>query len=140
MHEQSWKTWAYPSRYGPLLAAFLGILYFQAQYWPFIPRSLPVQPHAQSNALTLPTYDLRPQIAHKLGPYSARYEVHSDISSVVPLGCNVTMINVLQRHGARYPTGKPGKALEATLAKLRNVQDIKEPSLQFIPTFRYHYI
>ncbi|EUC54745.1 histidine acid phosphatase, partial [Rhizoctonia solani AG-3 Rhs1AP] len=76
----------------------------------------------------------------QLGPYSARYEVHSDISSVVPLGCNVTMINVLQRHGARYPTGKPGKALEATLAKLRNVQDIKEPSLQFIPTFRYHYI
>ncbi|CAE6396515.1 unnamed protein product, partial [Rhizoctonia solani] len=96
----------------------------------------------QLNLPKLPSYNLSPQVAHNLGPYSARYEVQSNISSALPLGCNVTMINVLQRHGARYPTGKAGIAIENTLAKLNKiaVQDITEPSLQFVPTFRYSYV
>ncbi|KDN47029.1 hypothetical protein RSAG8_03806, partial [Rhizoctonia solani AG-8 WAC10335] len=142
MHEQPWGI-AYLSRCGAFATALLSILYFQSQYWPLNFRSLPVQLDIpRSNIPALPSYDLSPQIAHNMGPYSARYEVQSNISSAVPLGCNMTMINVLQRHGARYPTRKAGKTLETTLAKLKNVaiQDITEPSLQFIPTFQYSYI
>ncbi|CUA76359.1 hypothetical protein RSOLAG22IIIB_12240 [Rhizoctonia solani] len=87
----------------------------------------------------MPSYQLDPQIAHNLGPYGPRYVVPSEISSKVPEGCNVTMINILQRHGARYPTKDSGAEIDATLLKLKRVSNIAEPSLQFISTFNYTY-
>ncbi|CAE6359559.1 unnamed protein product [Rhizoctonia solani] len=88
----------------------------------------------------LPSYQLDSKIAHYLGPYGPRYAVPSKISSEVPKGCNVTMINILQRHGARYPTKGSGAEIDATLAKLKRVMTINEPSLKFISTFNYTYV
>ncbi|CAE7205589.1 unnamed protein product, partial [Rhizoctonia solani] len=87
----------------------------------------------------LPSYQLDPQIAYNLGPYGARYAVPSKISSEVPKGCSVTMVNVLQRHGARYPTTGAGVRIDVALTKLKQVANIAEPSLHFISTFNYTY-
>ncbi|KAG8694515.1 hypothetical protein FRC11_002150 [Ceratobasidium sp. 423] len=94
---------------------------------------------ANSQLPVMPSYQLDSKIAHYLGPYGARYAVPSKISSKVPKGCNVTMINILQRHGARYPTKGTGADIDTALAKLKNVANISEPSLKFISTFNYAY-
>ncbi|KDN33835.1 hypothetical protein RSAG8_13075, partial [Rhizoctonia solani AG-8 WAC10335] len=87
----------------------------------------------------MPGYQLDSKIAHNLGLHVPRYAVPSKISSAVPKGCNVTMINILQRHGARYPTKGPGADIDAALLKLKGVMNITEPSLQFISSFNYTY-
>ncbi|KAJ1307057.1 hypothetical protein OPQ81_008036 [Rhizoctonia solani] len=87
----------------------------------------------------MPSYQLDSKIAHYLGPYGPRYTVPSKISSGVPKGCNVTMINILQRHGARYPTKGTGAEIDTALAKLRGVMNITDSSLKFISTFNYTY-
>ncbi|CAE6417610.1 unnamed protein product [Rhizoctonia solani] len=119
------------------------ILYFQTQYQPLGFESLQVElDAAQSNLPILPAYGLDPSIAHNLGPYSARYTVPGNISSSLPVGCKVSMINVLQRHGARYPTNGTGEEIKVTLEKLKKVQaqDVIEPSLKFVSTFDYSFI
>ncbi|KAL5632998.1 hypothetical protein ACGC1H_003477 [Rhizoctonia solani] len=93
-----------------------------------------------SQLLVMPSYQLDSKIAHNLGPYGARYSVPSTLSSKVPEGCDVTMVNILQRHGARYPTKGSGSEIDATLLKLKGVVNIAEPSLRFISTFNYTYI
>ncbi|CAE6441626.1 unnamed protein product [Rhizoctonia solani] len=95
---------------------------------------------AGSQLPVLPNYQLDSKIAHYLGPYGARYAVPSKISSEVPKGCNVTMINILQRHDARYPTKDSGAEIDTALAKLKGVTNINEPSLKFISTFNYTYV
>ncbi|KAG8726554.1 hypothetical protein FRC12_023293 [Ceratobasidium sp. 428] len=88
---------------------------------------------------TLPSYRLDPDIANNLGAYSARYAVPSRISSEVPRGCAVTMINVLQRHGARYPTEDAGADIDAVLAKVKAARNIIDPSLKFVSSFNYSF-
>ncbi|KAF8704572.1 histidine acid phosphatase family, partial [Rhizoctonia solani] len=95
---------------------------------------------ANSQLPVLPSYQLDANIAHYLGPYGPRYTVPSKISSEIPKGCSVTMINILQRHGARYPTKGSGAGIDASLAKLKGVAAISEPSLKFISTFNYTYV
>ncbi|KAG8726552.1 hypothetical protein FRC12_023294, partial [Ceratobasidium sp. 428] len=88
----------------------------------------------------LPSYKLDPDIANNLGAYSARYTVPSRIPSEVPRGCAVTMINVLQRHGARYPTEDAGVNINVALAKTKAARNIIDPSLKFVSTFNYSFI
>ncbi|CAE6481936.1 unnamed protein product [Rhizoctonia solani] len=100
---------------------------------PFIP---------QSNLPTLPTYYLTPDFAHNLGSYSSRYPVPSNISSDLPHGCSVTMVSVLQRHGARYPAEDAGEEMQAISTKLKRAAawGITEPSLQFVSAFNFSYL
>ncbi|KAG9103772.1 hypothetical protein FRC06_008090 [Ceratobasidium sp. 370] len=101
----------------------------------------PIAPGSHDSKLPiLPSYKLDPDIANNLGAYSARYVVPSDISSGVPRGCDVTMINILQRHGARYPTQDAGVAINAALAKTKTAQNITDTSLKFVPDFNYSFI
>ncbi|QRV88869.1 histidine phosphatase family containing protein [Ceratobasidium sp. AG-Ba] len=86
-----------------------------------------------------PSYRLDPDIANNLGAYSARYVVPSRISTSVPSGCNVTMINILQRHGARYPTKGSGAEIITALTKTKAARNISDPALKFASTFNYSY-
>ncbi|KAH7327619.1 histidine phosphatase superfamily [Rhizoctonia solani] len=101
--------------------------------------STSVVARAKSQLPAMPSYQVDSKIAYNLGPYGARYSVPSKISSEVPKGCNVTMVNILQRHGARYPTKGSGEAIDAALAKLKGTMNITESSLRFISTFNYTY-
>ncbi|KAF8751581.1 histidine acid phosphatase family [Rhizoctonia solani] len=76
----------------------------------------------------LPTYQLDPELISHLGPYGPRRAVSSQISSEIPEGCSVSMISILQRHGARYPTGDgEGARIDAALDKLSRVMNTTDP-------------
>lgn len=54
-----------------------------------------------------------------------------------PADCAVTQVNLIQRHGARYPTsGAAGRILGA-LEKLMNVTEYSNEKLEFLKTFEY---
>jgi len=59
-------------------------------------------------------------IAHSLGQYSPYYDVETYIPP--PATCHVDQVNIIQRHGSRFPTESASKSLEATIAKLQNPQ------------------
>ncbi|CAE7208387.1 unnamed protein product [Rhizoctonia solani] len=89
----------------------------------------------------LPTYQLDPELINHLGPYGPRHVIPSKFSSEAPKGCDVSMISILQRHGARYPTGDgEGARIDAALGKLSQVTNVTDPSLQFVLDFKYPYI
>lgn len=137
-----------PSRSKLLIIAALvsaGLLstamYLQPRSWFLKPHMGPVELGALDIQMpALPSYDLNPDIAYNLGPYSPRYAVPSNISSDLPQGCAVSMVNILQRHGARYPTTGAGEKIAASLAKLKLVHSITDPSLQFVPNFTYSFV
>lgn len=62
---------------------------------------------------------LDPDIFHNLGQYSPRYTVTSDLQDELPRGCEVVLVNSLERHGARYMTSGSLKKAQATLSKLQ---------------------
>ncbi|KEP49980.1 histidine acid phosphatase [Rhizoctonia solani 123E] len=89
----------------------------------------------------LPTYQLDSELINHLGPYGPRHAVPSKISSETPKGCDVSMISILQRHGARYPTGDgEGARIDTALGKLSQVTNVTDPSLEFVLDFKYPYI
>lgn len=45
----------------------------------------------------------------------------------------------LQRHGARFPTANGGVGIDAALVKLKGVQNITDPLLQFVPRFTFPF-
>ncbi|EKM60000.1 uncharacterized protein PHACADRAFT_87656 [Phanerochaete carnosa HHB-10118-sp] len=54
-----------------------------------------------------------------------------------PVGCQINQVNILQRHGARFPTSGASQLIVAALAKIQSVQSFEDPSLQFLETFIY---
>ncbi|QRV84118.1 histidine phosphatase family containing protein [Ceratobasidium sp. AG-Ba] len=86
---------------------------------------------------SMPSYSLSPEVAHNLGAYAARYVVPGPISTEVPSGCNVSMISILQRHGARYPIEESSVAIQKALSKARSARNITNPLLKFVPGFSY---
>ncbi|EJD51340.1 phytase [Auricularia subglabra TFB-10046 SS5] len=56
----------------------------------------------------------------------------------VPRGCKVTMANILQRHGARFPTHGATSRIQAALAKMQSVPTWNDSKLDFIPSFVYN--
>ncbi|KZT70268.1 acid phosphatase [Daedalea quercina L-15889] len=53
-----------------------------------------------------------------------------------PSSCEIDQVNLLQRHGARYPKKNPTKAMKSAIKKLQKVT-ITESSMQFISNFTY---
>ncbi|TCD68638.1 hypothetical protein EIP91_010293 [Steccherinum ochraceum] len=54
-----------------------------------------------------------------------------------PEGCTIDQVNILQRHGARFPTSGAGQRIQDALAKLLAVRQFKDPRLDFLRTFTY---
>ncbi|EIN11007.1 acid phosphatase [Punctularia strigosozonata HHB-11173 SS5] len=55
----------------------------------------------------------------------------------VPKGCRVTQVNLIQRHGARFPTSGPGQQIQSAISKLQSVSDFKDPRLNFLRDYVY---
>lgn len=63
---------------------------------------------------------LPPQIFHQMGQYSPRYTVPSKLpGDFLPPGWKVTLVNSLERHGARYMTSGSSKSSKATVDKIK---------------------
>ncbi|KAJ7581514.1 acid phosphatase [Mycena floridula] len=97
----------------------------------FLVRGVPQQP---SSALFAnePTFDIQKSWAQ----YSPYFSVTPYQSP--PDGCEITQVNIIQRHGARFPTSGSGARIQAALAKLQAFQPYSEPSLMFLNDFAYN--
>ncbi|TNY19983.1 phytase [Rhodotorula diobovata] len=78
----------------------------------------------------LPAY-----IARHLGPYSPWYAAGEYLAP--PSSCELEQANILQRHGARFPTANAGKKYAASVAKLRENATSLSAALQFVRSYTY---
>ncbi|KAF5363805.1 hypothetical protein D9756_000048 [Leucocoprinus leucothites] len=67
--------------------------------------------------------------------YSPQYPVGR--YSKPPKGCEITQVNILKRHGARFPTSSATTRILSALNKLKSATSYTHPSLQFLKTFTY---
>ncbi|KAF5358598.1 hypothetical protein D9758_007734 [Tetrapyrgos nigripes] len=55
-----------------------------------------------------------------------------------PSGCTIDQINIIQRHGARFPTSGSSKTIISAVTKLKAVQDtLVDPKMDFIRNYTY---
>jgi len=54
-----------------------------------------------------------------------------------PQGCKVTQVNILQRHGARFPTSGAAAGIESVISKLKAARAFADPRLHFLANFTY---
>ncbi|KAG8946055.1 hypothetical protein FRC03_001515, partial [Tulasnella sp. 419] len=93
--------------------------------------------------ITLPSYNLPDNVAHKLGMYGPRYPVENfgtypSIPRNLPADCSITLVNSLHRHGARHPTPKYKGLILQSLEKAKLIASrhpVKDPKLEFVKTY-----
>ncbi|KAI5115967.1 hypothetical protein M0805_000610 [Coniferiporia weirii] len=91
---------------------------------------------AKSSIKTVtPKIDLPNSIQHSWAQYSPHFSVSEYTSP--PRGCKITQANILQRHGARYPTSNAGVMIQSAVAKLQGASPFKDPQLVFIKNYTY---
>ncbi|KAG8943496.1 hypothetical protein FRC04_002847 [Tulasnella sp. 424] len=104
-------------------------------------------PQRERSSSPMPQYDLPDYISQSIGPYSARYPVYSfrsykHIPSDLPHGCHVVQVNILQRHGARYPTSGSWSSITSAVSKIKaaallNPQAAAHSPLAFVSTYNF---
>ncbi|KAL9632988.1 MAG: hypothetical protein Q9164_004969 [Protoblastenia rupestris] len=65
-------------------------------------------------------YQCDPTLSHSWGQYSPYYALNSEIPAKVPDGCKVTFVQLLSRHGARYPTLDKSRRYNDTISKIQS--------------------
>ncbi|KAJ7461520.1 phytase [Mycena latifolia] len=78
-----------------------------------------------------PEFDLR----KSWGAYSPFFSVNE--YTPPPEGCEVTQVNILQRHGARFPTLGASLNIVSAVWKLQSVDAYTHPAMEFLPSFDY---
>ncbi|KAJ7632979.1 phytase [Roridomyces roridus] len=78
-----------------------------------------------------PTFDPR----KSWGAYTPFFPVHK--YAPPPAGCQVIQVNILQRHGARFPTSGASINIVSAVQKLKNADAYTHPSMQFMSNFVY---
>ncbi|KAI0302216.1 phosphoglycerate mutase-like protein [Russula brevipes] len=56
-----------------------------------------------------------------------------------PPGCIINQVNLLQRHGARWPTSDRGAGYKSTIEKLQGVKHYKKKYLDFLKDFTWDF-
>ncbi|KAJ6575775.1 acid phosphatase [Mycena vulgaris] len=69
------------------------------------------------------------------GAYSPYFPVETYVGP--PAGCRVDQVNVLQRHGARFPTSGASASIVSGVNKLQSVQNYTDARLDFLKNFTY---
>ncbi|KAJ3711961.1 histidine phosphatase superfamily [Lentinula raphanica] len=54
-----------------------------------------------------------------------------------PEGCEINQVNILQRHGARYPTAGPAASMALAVNKLQNATAFEDPKLEFVRDYTW---
>jgi hypothetical protein len=82
-------------------------------------------------------YQCQPDISHNWGQYSPYFSIASDIPDTIPGNCSVTFVQMLSRHGARYPTSKKTTSYQAMFTQIKaNVKNYTS-SYAFVVNFNY---
>ncbi|KAI5983106.1 phytase [Pisolithus albus] len=110
-----------------VLGVILSASYFQYGRW----HSCPSPPLVFEDVAPVPPEAFQRTWA-AYSPYfpAAQYESPPD-------NCIITQVNLLQRHGARYPTGGQTIRIQAPLQKLRGVRTYSNSSFDFLRYFEW---
>ncbi|KAJ7493801.1 histidine phosphatase superfamily [Mycena latifolia] len=76
-----------------------------------------------------------PDITRLWGAYSPYFAAGT--YAAPPAGCRVDQVNLLQRHGARFPTSGASTSIISGITKLQSVQNYTDARLEFLKTFTY---
>jgi len=87
-----------------------------------------------TDAPKTPSLPLPHSITHHWGAYSPFFSL-AEYS--VPEGCTVNQVNLLHRHGARFPTAKSGEELEDTVSKFSKAKSFSDPKMAFLGNYTY---
>ncbi|PTU24100.1 hypothetical protein P175DRAFT_0489257 [Aspergillus ochraceoroseus IBT 24754] len=84
-------------------------------------------------------YQCFSQISHIWGQYSPFFSLQetSEISQAVPHGCEVTFVQLLSRHGARYPTSSKSKTYKKLIAAIQRNATSFSGKYAFLETYNY---
>lgn len=78
-----------------------------------------------------------PSDTHYLwGPYSPWHPAERYPSP--PNGCTINQVNIIQRHGARYPTSGADERIRNAVTKLQSANAYLDPRLSFLKDYEYN--
>ncbi|KAF8523954.1 phytase [Hysterangium stoloniferum] len=81
-----------------------------------------------------PKISLPNEIVHSWAQYSPAFPVEIYQR---PHGCDITQANILQRHGARFPTSGATTRIRSAVSKLQSVTPISNENLRFLKDWVY---
>ncbi|KAF8887236.1 histidine phosphatase superfamily [Gymnopilus junonius] len=76
-----------------------------------------------------------PVIQNSWGAYTPYFPVQP--YPLRPSHCTITQVNLIQRHGARFPTSGASARIKAALQKLQSATDFLDPKLKFLENYTY---
>ncbi|KAF8812207.1 acid phosphatase [Phlegmacium glaucopus] len=75
------------------------------------------------------------QIQHSWGAYTPYFPVKPYIPP--PSHCHITQVNIIQRHGARFPTLGAAARIVTSIIKLQSATHYTDPRLTFLTNYTY---
>ncbi|KAJ5788489.1 hypothetical protein N7457_003479 [Penicillium paradoxum] len=84
-------------------------------------------------------YQCNPAISHQWGQYSPYFSLseESAISGDIPGNCDITFVQVVSRHGARYPSSTKGKTYADLIEAIEANATAYKGKLSFLRSYRY---
>ncbi|KFX90707.1 hypothetical protein V490_06316 [Pseudogymnoascus sp. VKM F-3557] len=86
-------------------------------------------------------YQCHPEISHHWGQYSPYFTVPSEISASTPDSCEITFVQSLARHGARYPTYTKAilykKLVQHILTIVNGIEGEFEGKYEFLRSYKW---
>lgn len=86
-------------------------------------------------------YQCHPEISHHWGQYSPYFTVPSEISASTPESCEITFVQMLARHGARYPTYTKAilykKLVEHILTTIERIEGKFDEKYEFLRSYKW---
>ncbi|GLB34379.1 putative histidine acid phosphatase family protein [Lyophyllum shimeji] len=98
-------------------------------------RLLVAAPSGRAATLDPFTTTVPPELRTSWAQYSPYFSVEEYAGP--PRNCRVTQANIIQRHGARYPTLGAGIMIAAAVNKLLSAEDYTDPRLDFLRNYTY---
>ncbi|KAJ5860963.1 uncharacterized protein N7529_008273 [Penicillium soppii] len=85
-------------------------------------------------------YQCNPAISHQWGQYSPYFSLseESALSDDVPSDCQVTFVQVLSRHGARYPSASKSKKYGALIDDIQANATAYKGKMAFLRSYDYN--
>ncbi|KAJ5778135.1 Histidine phosphatase superfamily clade-2 [Penicillium odoratum] len=83
-------------------------------------------------------YECFSDLSHRWGQYSPYFSLAAEgISGDVPQQCDVTFVQVLSRHGARYPTASMSKSYAALIEAIQANATAYKDNTAFLSSYNY---
>ncbi|KAJ5675529.1 hypothetical protein N7462_008426 [Penicillium macrosclerotiorum] len=153
---RSSRRWALTAVVTLLTATVVAIVYLWIGYEPphevtVAARTLPDQPapiapsrrssevhHPKACNSVSGGYQCFSDLSHRWGQYSPYFSLADEsISGATPEKCDITFVQVLSRHGARYPTAKKSAAYKALVEEIQANASAYHGKTAFLRTYNY---